>query len=119
MVNVLFRPFIWEAHNVTALVSALEVMLIWGLVWRRRSRLRGALSMWRRHRMLRFAIPFVLLYVVALGMNLSNLGLVARQRVLVFPLLFLVVEAGSAFRPVRRAGARRKTARTEFATALR
>lgn len=98
VVNVLFRPFIWEAHNATALISAAELLLMWGLVWMRRRALGAALRGWRRHRMLRFAIPFVLLYVVALGMNLANLGLLARQRVLVFPLLFLVVEAGAYYR---------------------
>ncbi len=98
VVNVLFRPFIWEARSLAALISALEVVAIWGLIWYRRKELKAALSMWRTDRMLRFAIPFVVLYVVALGMNLSNLGLVARQRVLVFPLLFLIVEAGVYFR---------------------
>ena len=98
VMNVLFRPFIWEAHSVAALVSALEVLLIWGLAWFRRKELRAALKVWRRDRMLRFAIPFVVLYVVALGMNLSNLGLIARQRVLVFPLLFMIVEAGVFYR---------------------
>ena len=110
VVNVLFRPFIWEAHNVTSLISALEVLLIWGLIWFRRRELRAALKVWRRDRMLRFAVPFLLLYVVALGMNLSNLGLVARQRVLVFPVLFLIVEAGVYYR--RRHVAARASAAT-------
>lgn len=105
-INVLFRPFLWEAHNVAALISALEVLLIWGLIWFRRREFRAALRVWRRDRMLRFAVPFVVLYVVALGMNLSNLGLIARQRVLVFPLLFLIVEAGVYYRRRRMKRAR-------------
>ena len=95
--NVLFRPFIWEAHNVTSLFAALELMLMWALIWFRRRQLRHVFQIWRRHRMLRFAIPFVFLYVVALGFNLSNLGIIARQRTLVFPLLFMIVEAGNIF----------------------
>jgi hypothetical protein len=97
VINVLFRPFIWEVHNVSSVISAFEVILIWGLVWFRRREFAAALRMWRQHRMLRFAIPFAILYVTALGMNLSNLGLLARQRVLAFPFLFLVVEAGAHF----------------------
>ena len=58
VMNVLFRPFLWEAHNMAALISALEVLLIWGLVWFRRRELRAALRVWRKDRMLRFAIPF-------------------------------------------------------------
>lgn len=98
IMNVLFRPFLWEAHNATSAISALELALMWGLVLLRRRELAAALRHWREHRMLRFAIPFVMLYVIALGMNLSNLGLLARQRVLVFPLLFLIVEAGAYYR---------------------
>lgn len=100
IMNVLFRPFLWEAHNATSAISALELALMWGIVLLRRRELGAALRRWREHRMLRFAIPFVVLYVVALGMNLANLGLLARQRVLVFPLLFLVVEAGAYYRRV-------------------
>lgn len=108
IVNVFFRPFIWEVHNASSLVSAIEVLLMWGIIIARRRQLKYVLRIWRRHRMLRFAVPAVLLYVVALGMNLANLGIIARQRTLIFPLFFLIVEAGSMFLP-RRASARRAT----------
>ena len=97
--NVLFRPFIWEAHNLAALVSAVEVMLMWGLIVWRWGKLRALFQVWRRHRALRFAVAFTLLYTIALGMNLGNLGIIARQRVLVFPLLFMIVEAGTMLSP--------------------
>lgn len=103
MMNVLFRPFLWEAHNVAALISALELTFMWGLLWFRRREFRAMLQVWRQHRVLRFALPFVLLYVIALGMNLTNLGLIARQRTLVFPLFFLLFEAGTMFAVPRRA----------------
>ena len=100
IMNVLFRPFLWEAHNVTSLFAALELTLMWAIIWFRRRQLRHVFQVWRRHRMLRFAIPFVFLYIVALGFNLTNLGLIARQRTLVFPLLFMIVEAGNIFQSV-------------------
>lgn len=110
MTNVLFRPFPWEAHNAAALLSALEVLLMWGIVFIRRHRFRAVIKHWRKDRVLRFALPFALLYVIALGMNLSNLGLMSRQRVLVFPFIFLVVEAGAQWlqrrRPVPPVGVR-------------
>jgi hypothetical protein len=107
MLNVIARPFIWEAHTMNALVSALEIMLMWGLILLRRKQLMAALRHWRTDRMLRFAIPLALIYIIALGMNLSNLGLVARQRTLVLPFIFLIVEAGGAYlrtRPAARPG---------------
>jgi hypothetical protein len=98
MFNVLFRPFPWEAHNMAAAFSALEIMLMWTVILFRRRQISVMLRNWRTDRMIRFALPFVLLYVITLGMNLSNLGLMARQRTLVLPLLFLLVEAGGALR---------------------
>jgi hypothetical protein len=95
IVNVLFRPFIWEAHNAAAAFSALELLAMWILIWLRRHQLGFVLRVWRRHRVLRFAVPFLVFYVAALGMNLANLGIIARQRSLIFPVLFMVFEAGS------------------------
>lgn len=91
LINIWFRPFPWEAHNVLALVSSLEMMLLWGTVWYRRKRVARALRSWRESRFLRFAIPFVLLYSVLLGLSASNLGLIARQRIFIFPFLLALV----------------------------
>lgn len=99
--NVLFRPFIWEAHNATALLAALELLVMWGLIFSGRHRLLMLARSWRQDRMLRFAVVFALVYIVALGMNLSNMGLLARQRVLVFPFLFLIFEAAWIHGPSR------------------
>ncbi|OZC03418.1 hypothetical protein [Rubricoccus marinus] len=95
ILNVLFRPFLWEAHNVTAAFAAIEVSMMWGIIFVRRRQIAAMFRVWRNHLALRFAIPFTALYVIALGMNLGNLGIIARQRVLVFPLFFLIVEAGT------------------------
>lgn len=112
MVNTLFRPFLWEAHNLASLFSALELTFMWGLLWFRRQQFRAMLKVWRKHRVLRFAMVFVILYVIALGMSLTNLGVVARQRTLIFPLFFLLFEAGTMLIPHRSARrARRKSAR--------
>jgi hypothetical protein len=96
LVNILSRPFIWEAHNLMALLSALEIMGFWVIVWYRRHNLLAALRTWRSHRFLRLAVPFILVYTIALGLIVANLGILARQRIFLFPFLFLLLEAEPA-----------------------
>jgi hypothetical protein len=92
-VNIMFRPFPWEANNFLMLLSALEIGMFWGILWYRRANVLRAVREWRSNRLLRIALPFTILYAIALGMMLSNLGIIARQRVFLFPFLFLVAEA--------------------------
>ena len=110
VINILSRPFIWEASNIMMLVSALEILGFWGIMWYRRRNLVNALRSWRSDRFLRLAVPFALMYTITLGMVIANLGILARQRVFLFPFLFLLIEAlpkahtavRHASRPVRR-----------------
>ena len=92
-VTILCRPFITEANSALALMSSLEMMVFWLLVfWHGRS-LRSLLRLWQSNRLVRFAIPFALLYVLMLGFTFQNLGIIARQRALVMPALLLVLAA--------------------------
>jgi len=105
-VNILFRPFPWEAGSVLSAAASAEMIVFWGLVLLRRRRIIPLLMEWRQHRLLRFAIPLTLLYVFMLGMAVGNLGIIARQRVHVLPLLFIWLEATApatkaALAPVR------------------
>jgi hypothetical protein len=93
LVNVLMRPFIWEAHNLMVLLSALEIVGFWAIVWYRRRDLVAALRVWRSRRFLRLAVPFILFYTIALGLIIANLGILARQRIFLFPFLFVLLEA--------------------------
>ena len=93
LVNTFFRPFPWEARNPMVLFSALEILILWTLVWRHRKRLSVALRGWRSDRFLRVALSFVLLYSVSLGFVITNLGIIARQRVFIFPFFFALIEA--------------------------
>lgn len=92
-VNILFRPFLWESHNVFALVSAVEMTFLWIVAWRRREELMLCLRYWRSDRLLRFALPFTFLYVLMIGLTFGNLGIISRQRIVVFPFLFLLLES--------------------------
>jgi hypothetical protein len=93
LVNILLRPFPWEASSLMILISCLEIMGFWAIVWVRRGAFARALRHWRHDRLLRVAIPFIAVYSVTLGMVMANMGIIARQRIFLFPFLFLLVEA--------------------------
>ncbi|WP_412062443.1 hypothetical protein [Rubrivirga sp. IMCC45206] len=88
-VNVLFRPFVWEANGSTVLISAIEILSVWILAWARRRQIAAFIRLHRKTRLFWFGIAFVALYSVALGLSLTNMGIVARQRVHILPFLFL------------------------------
>lgn len=94
--NVLFRPLPWEASNVMVLISSMEIWALWTIVFLRRRNLLHNLRHWREDRVLRLSVVFIILYSVALGMMLVNLGIIARQRIFLFPFVFLLLEAAPA-----------------------
>jgi hypothetical protein len=108
LVNILTRPWPWEARNNVVLLSAMEMVLLWGIIWYRRKNLVHALKTWRSHALLRLAVPFILVYSISLGMLVVNLGIVARQRIFLFPFIFLLLEAAPA---VKRRRAQRRVMR--------
>lgn len=86
----LFRPFLFEAHNVMAVFAALDSTFLFGLVlWRRRNlvtAVRCALS--------RPFLTFCLLNFAALTVILSfdsNLGVIVRHRAIVLPFLLILL----------------------------
>jgi hypothetical protein len=103
--TILFRPFLWEVRNAMVLITSLEIMGFWAIVWYRRRSFLTALRYWRHDRLLRVAIPFILVYSVTLGMVMGNMAIIARQRIFLFPFLFLLLEAVP--RPAARAVAAR------------
>lgn len=111
LVNVWMRPFVWEAHNATAAFAALEIAMFWLLVLHRRQAAWRSLRYWRSHRLLRFCLPFLLLYTLMIGIAFGNLGIIARQRAPIFPFMLMMLAAAPA---VARAGATARS-RTEGA----
>ncbi len=100
-ITILCRPFITEANSSLALLSSLEMMAFWLLVFRYGRNLRSILRSWQANRVLRFAIPFTLLYVLMLGLTFENFGIIARQRALVMPALLSLVAMARAPRTSR------------------
>lgn len=104
-VNIWLRPFLWDAHNTMALLSALEVMLLWTLAVTRRHAILFSLRHWRRDRLLAFGLPLLAGYTLMIGLTFANLGIIARQRSPLFPFIFLLFTAAGAYaggRPVFR-----------------
>jgi hypothetical protein len=102
LINVFLRPFPWEAGGTMPFISSAEIWGFWALVFMQRRRVWRVLRQWRSSRLLRFALPACLIYSAALGMMMSNMGIIARQRVFIFPFLFLLFEAVPRPKRVRR-----------------
>jgi hypothetical protein len=107
IIKVLFRPLIYEAGNAQALLSALEgttvlAITIWNLpaMWRNKGRL-------REKPYLMMAFFYTGGFIIGFSAIL-NLGLLARQRVQVLPMLFVLI-AGLAWDETKRGSRRKKT----------
>lgn len=110
-VNIWMRPFLWDVHNTMALLTAVEVLALWGFAFTRRHAIGYSLRHWRKDRLLAFSLPLLAGYTLMIGVTFANLGIIARQRSPLFPLVFLLFTAAGAFaadRPVRAPRARRR-----------
>jgi hypothetical protein len=88
-INVLFRPFPWDVRGIASAIAAVEVMSLWGLAIWNRANISAFFRANRKTRFLWFGITFISMYVLLTGMALGNLGLIARQRVLIYPFLLM------------------------------
>lgn len=102
LVNVLFRPFPWDVGGVASAIAAVEVASLWALAFWNRQRIRDYFRAHRESRLLWFAVFFTAAYVFLTGIALGNLGLIARQRVLVFPFLLMFFAGGATHSGARR-----------------
>ncbi|RVU45909.1 hypothetical protein EA187_09125 [Lujinxingia sediminis] len=107
VITALARPFLFEANNIMALVSALEMTFILGLVFLALYR-RGGRECWQvimRSPPLVFALIFVVLFALGVGLTTTNMGTLARYRMPMLPfymmLLFALLPARAPRQPVR------------------
>lgn len=89
-VSVVFRPFPFEAPNLQALLLSFEGVLLAVAFWRRRSQLVRALGNLRNQPYLTYAVAYSVAFIVAFS-NFNNLGLLARERVMLYPVLFVLL----------------------------
>jgi hypothetical protein len=86
--TVLFRPFPWEAHNTNALVSSLEGMGLMALMVYRWRAVKTALTGFRRNSFFLFLVVYAAIFIVLFS-AIGNFGIIARQRVQLFPFVFM------------------------------
>jgi hypothetical protein len=98
-VTILFRPFLFEAHNAQAGVTALESTVILCLVITRRRAVWRAIRHPRRRPYVAFILVYSALFVFAFS-TIANFGILARERTQLLP-FFLVLLAIPAPRRVR------------------
>jgi hypothetical protein len=87
--SVLFRPLPYEARNLQTLVTSLEgavLLILFVRNWRRLANIVPG----RRNPYLAFVGTYSLLFVVAFS-NFGNFGLLARQRVQLFPFVLVLL----------------------------
>jgi hypothetical protein len=109
-VSVLARPFLWEARSATALGASLEIMAVWALAWLQRNRISHFVRSYRGHPVFWMAAIFIVVYAITLGMAAGNLGVIARQRIHLFPLLFMFFAGPAEPRPMRHGRSRTSSA---------
>ena len=89
-VTVLFRPFPFEANNAEALVTSIEAVVLMLLSIVRYRSILAALRAFRR-------VPYTLVAFLYVGGSIlalapvANFGIIARQRVLIFPMWLVLV----------------------------
>jgi hypothetical protein len=98
--TVLFRPHVLEAHNLQALLSALESAFLLGLSLRRIAWAGTALRGIRRQPYVAFSLACATLFGAGLS-RIGNFGLLSRQRVQLLP--FYLVLLSTPPPPRRRA----------------
>jgi len=87
---LMFRPFPWEIHNWLALVSAVEALGWMILCWVRRREIWWTLQHWRDP-YVGFLLMYVLVFSITFGASISNFGLLARQRIMMMPQVFMLL----------------------------
>lgn len=105
IVDVLARPFLWEARDITTFLAAAEInfMILILLI-----NIKAVVRFLRStiiNKFSTFLVAFVLIYVVSTGIFENNVGLIARHRSILFPFLFLMAYAYSTQvvkKPVKR-----------------
>ena len=88
---LLIRPFPWEINNFQAAAACAETLFLLGLFWVFRAQLKAAAQRWRTDPFLLFIFLYVIEFTMIVGATFFNIGLIARQRVMMFPFLLMLL----------------------------
>ena len=93
-VTILFRPFLFEAGNVQAGVTALESTVLLCLTIARRRAIWQAVRHLRRRPYMAFVLVYSVLFIVAFS-SIANFGILARERTQLLPFFFVLLAVPS------------------------
>ena len=94
---LMFRPFPWEVTNLTAVPASCESIVLFVVIFFRGKYLFRLLRKARSNPLVLFSILFFLIFSVVWSISISNFGLLARQRVMVLPLILALIVASGSF----------------------
>ena len=89
LITALARPFPWETHNVQSLLVSLETVAWLVFCWIQRRVFLSKLRSLRGDPFAAFAVFYSLITLLALT-SIGNFGIIARQRVMVLPFLWML-----------------------------
>jgi hypothetical protein len=126
---LLFRPFPWEAHNLQSLIASAEGLFLLIFVWKQRPWLVKTLRRIRTDAFAAYAAAYTIIFSVLFAGAMTNFGLLARQRVMLLPIVLMLFIAVDVRTPapasrtiknfagwVRSVGQRRAGSRSRWAT---
>jgi hypothetical protein len=93
---LLFRPFIWEVHNIPSTLASMEGFLLLLFTWRRRRELLEILRRWKIDSFAAFLVVYTVQFSIIFAGAMSNFGLLARQRVMLLPFALMLFTASFA-----------------------
>ncbi len=100
--TVLFRPFPFEAHNTNALLASMEGMGLLAIILYRFRSVRAAILGALRDNFLMFTVLYALMFIF-LYQAITNFGIIARQRVQIYPFVLMWIAYLAARRRPREA----------------
>ena len=90
LVTIVLRPFPFQVHNSGEVFASAEALFLFGYAVHRRKSLKLSLTRARETPFLFFCWTFVIVYATAFS-SIANMGLLARQRSLVLPAIYVLI----------------------------
>jgi hypothetical protein len=108
IITVFFRPFAYEVNNIATLLAALEgtmLMVLFIAAW---PRIRTIPRRLRKQPYIAYCLTYAILFCFMFS-AFQNFGILARQRVLVFPVMLALLALPLAIEGPRRSQRRRRS----------
>ncbi len=86
---ILFRPFPWEVHNFMSALSSVEGLGLAFLLYRKRRECWQVVRAWRQT-YVSFVLTFTLVFTIIFSAGIANFGIIARERMMLFPVVLML-----------------------------